>query len=152
MEAKALVFAQAKISFYQTWYWQHQAAASGVEISLTKDEALKNAIRAVELYMQAAKVASNDDEKSRLRGKCKLLLSRAEEIKKSPQWTPKKSKTVLESKRAISKREEIILLESSRLHGFIFPQWKSDPDDSAFIEKSSTAKYTYSLHHPFLES
>ncbi|CZR54470.1 related to calpain-like protease palBory [Phialocephala subalpina] len=118
------------------------AAASGVEISLTKDEALKNAIRAVELYMQAAKVARNDDEKSRLRGKCKLLLSRAEEIKKSPQWTPKKSKTVLESKRAISKREEIILLESSKLHGFIFPQWKSDPDDSAFIEKSSTAKYT----------
>lgn len=109
---------------------------------------MKNAIRAVELYMKAAELASNDDEKSRLRGKCKQLLSRAEEIKKSPQWTPKKSKTILESTRAISKREEIILLESSRLHGFIFPQWKSDPDDSVFVEHSSTAKYTYDLHHP----
>ncbi|KUJ12683.1 cysteine proteinase [Mollisia scopiformis] len=118
-------------------------AASSVESSLTKEEALENAIRAVELYMRAAEHASSGEEKSRLRGKCKQLLSRAEEIKKSTKWSPKpKSRPpVLESKRSISKREEVILLESSRLHGFIFPQWKSDPDESIFVGETDAAKY-----------
>jgi calpain-7 len=97
--------------------------------------------------MQAIKTASNDRERARLRGKCKELLSRAEEIKKSEEWPQSKTlgailKSPL-SERAISRSEEIILLEGSKLHGFIFPPWTSDPDDSLFAKDGET--YTYRL-------
>jgi hypothetical protein len=108
-----------------------------VDKSATREEALKNAISAAELYIKATSQASNDQDKARLREKCKQLLSRAEEIKQSPSWTPKIIKELLKapmSERAISRQEEIILLESSKLHGFIFPRWTSEPQDSVFEE------------------
>ncbi|KAH8658750.1 PALB protein [Tricladium varicosporioides] len=118
-----------------------QAAEGRVDKSVTRDEALKNAINAVELYVQATKAARNDSDKVRLRNKCKQLLSRAEEIKKSSHWTPTKSVDVSlkapASSREITKREEIILLEGSKLYGFIFPPWTTEPDDSIFDEKPS---------------
>jgi hypothetical protein len=103
-----------------------------------KEEALNNAILATELYMKAIKLASTDHDRTKFRSKCKELLARAEEIKKSGVWPPPKTlgnilKAPL-SERAISRTEEIILLEGSKLHGFIFPPWKSDPDDSLFTE------------------
>ncbi|TVY78402.1 Calpain-like protease, partial [Lachnellula suecica] len=113
-----------------------QAAESQVDKSPTKDEALKHAIHAAELYMKVTKLASTDTEQTRLRGKCKQLLSRAEEIKKAAQWTPVVSKEVLlkapVSGRQISKKEEVILLEGSKLHGFIFPPWTNEPNESLF--------------------
>ena len=83
--------------------------------------------------MKAVKLASNDQQRTKLRTKCKELLSRAEEIKKATVWPP--SKPLLEapvSGRVVTRTEEIILLEGSKLHGFKFPPWKSDPDDSLF--------------------
>ena len=104
----------------------------------TKEDALNNAILAVELYIKAASSAGSKAEKARLKRKCKQLLSRAEEIKKVAHWTPIVNTQiplkVPVSERPITKHEEIILLEGSKLHGFIFPQWKSDPDDSMFEE------------------
>ncbi len=104
----------------------------------TKEDALNNAILAVELYMKATRLASSEPEKARLRAKCDQLLSRAEEIKQVAQWPPKENpKTSLKapvSERTITRHEEIILLEGSKLHGFIFPQWKSDPDEFVFEE------------------
>ena len=86
--------------------------------------------------MKAVKLASSDQERTRLRSKCKQLLARAEEIKKSETWTLQKSKPTLlkvpSSERTASKAEQIILLEGSKLHGFIFPPWKDDPDESNF--------------------
>jgi hypothetical protein len=86
--------------------------------------------------MEAVKNASNDQERARLRGRFERLLSRAEEIKKSSQWPlPKAQPSVLKapaSERSLTRSEEIILLEASKLHGFIFPPWKSDPEDSVF--------------------
>jgi phage FluMu gp28-like protein len=109
-----------------------------VDKSATKDDALKNAILAAELYIKATSQARSDHDKARLREKCKQLLSRAEEIKQSPSWIPKTSKGIYLkapiSERAISRQEEIILLEGSKLHGFIFPRWTSDPEDSVFEE------------------
>jgi hypothetical protein len=109
-----------------------------VDKSATKEEALKNAISAAELYIKATSQASSDRDKARLRDKCKQLLSRAEEIKQSPSWTPKISKEIYlkapVSERAISRQEEIILLEGSKLHGFIFPRCTSEPPDSVFEE------------------
>ena len=118
-------------------YYQ-QAAESSLEKSLTRDEALKNAILATEFYMKASKLASSDQERKRLRTKCQQLLLKAEEIKQSVDWTPGKNKELLlkapSSERTITKREEAILLESSKLHGFVFPPWTSDPDDATFEE------------------
>lgn len=117
---------------------ESQAAELKVDKSLTKEDAFRNAIRAAELYMKITKLASSESEKARLRSKCKQILSRAEEIKQLTEWIPTPSKSFLLkapiSGREISKREEIILLEGSKLHGFIFPPWKSDPDASVFQE------------------
>ncbi|KAH9222893.1 hypothetical protein DL95DRAFT_354002 [Leptodontidium sp. 2 PMI_412] len=121
-----------------------QAAESSIDTSLTKDDALKAAITAAEQYMKATGLASNDRAKARLRGKCKELLSRAEQIKKADVWTPVKKDISLKapvSQRAISRREEVILLEGSKLHGFIFPPWSSDPDDAIFEEDFNGSPY-----------
>ncbi|KAH8602410.1 hypothetical protein B0O99DRAFT_680535 [Bisporella sp. PMI_857] len=112
------------------------AAESSIDKSPTKDDALKNAILATELYMKAVRLASSDQERTRLRNKCKDLLSRAEQIKKAAIWPPAKFLgAVLQapvSERAVTRTEEIILLEDSKLHGFKFPPWRSDPEDELF--------------------
>ncbi|KAL3428336.1 palb protein [Phlyctema vagabunda] len=94
--------------------------------------------------MKATKLASSDTERARLRGKCKTLLTRAEVIKASATWSPipalssdSSQRVILRgpvSERVITRREEVILLEGSKLHGFIFPPWKGDPDDALFDE------------------
>ncbi|TVY47314.1 Calpain-like protease [Lachnellula occidentalis] len=124
-----------------------QAAESKVDKSPTKEEALNNAIRAAELYMKITKLASSDAERTRFRGKCKQLLSKAEDIKQAAQWTPSVSKDVLLkaplSGRQISRREEVILLEGSKLHGFKFPPWINKPDSSLFDnDPDETSFYT----------
>lgn len=97
---------------------------------------MKNAIAAAELYMEAVKHAANDRERTRLRSRCERLLTRAEEIKKAALWAPSKVHVDLlkapVSERRLTRSEEMIVLEGSKLHGFIFPPWTSDPDDSVF--------------------
>ena len=94
--------------------------------------------------MKAIKLAGSEQERTKLRDKCKLLLSRAEEIKKSETWTPQENKPtplkVPSSERPVTKAEQIILLEGSKLHGFIFPPWTEDPDESIF---NGRELYTY---------
>ncbi|RKF63322.1 Calpain-like protease palB [Erysiphe neolycopersici] len=117
---------------------QAQEAETLVAKSLTKKDALQNAIRAVELYMSAIELADPKSEKDRLRKKCKLLLQTAEEIKKSEIWplvkkeSPEVNLRVPISTRKLSKSEQLILLESSDLNGFLFPPWTSEPADSVF--------------------
>jgi calpain-7 len=149
MEAQAQVGSCIGVHLYcpgvifDTEWGQHrkitdtlQAAESSVDKSLTKDAAFKSAVLAAELYMDAVKMASSDDERSRLRRKCERLLSRAEEIRAAVSWAPSSAtENVLpapRSERLITRSEEIILLEGSKLHGHIFPPWTSDPDDSEF--------------------
>jgi calpain-7 len=109
-----------------------------VDSARTKDEAFKKAVFAAELYMEAVRHASNDRERARLRSSCERLLSRAEEIKMITHWAPSKVPAdVLRppvSERSITRSEEIVLLESSKLHGFIFPPWTTDPEDLVFDE------------------
>lgn len=82
--------------------------------------------------MKATKSASKAQDKARLQAKCMELVTRAEDIKTASQWPLPPV-----SKRAITRTEEIILLEGSKLHGFIFPQWMSDPQDSVFEEATN---------------
>lgn len=102
--------------------------------------------------MKATKLASNDSERKRLRGKCIELLTRAEAIKKASKWSPVSyndfNLKAPRSERAISRREKILLLEGSKLHGFIFPEWTTDPDDSVFDDMINGSQfYTLVLSH-----
>lgn len=99
--------------------------------------------------MKATKLASSDHERARLRGKCKELLLKAEEIKQAVNWTPavpgnQVNLKAPSSQRPVTNAEEIILLEGSKLHGFVFPPWKADPEDSVFedtIDGKSLYRY-----------
>ncbi|KAM3070820.1 cysteine protease [Clarireedia jacksonii] len=99
--------------------------------------------------MKALRQVSNEVDKARITRKCNQLIVKAEEIKKSSTWPPQNSDAfsrVPVSERRLSKHEELIILEGSRLHGFIFPPWTSEPDDSVFQPSSVDApiyKYVY---------
>lgn len=79
--------------------------------------------------MKASKFVSKATDKTRLHNKCMELVSQAEDIKTASQWPLPPI-----SQRTVTRTEEIILLEGSKLHGFIFPKWTSEPKDSVFEE------------------
>lgn len=99
--------------------------------------------------MKALKQAKTESDKARIRSKCKQVLLKAEDIKKLAKWTPDRSDASVlvapSSERAITKREEVILLESSKVHGFIFPPWRTVPEDAVFEEvgPGGFIAYTY---------
>ncbi|TGO92389.1 hypothetical protein BPOR_0004g00340 [Botrytis porri] len=122
-----------------------EAKALETELSIekcnSKEEALKVSIAAIELYIEISKQVLGKAEKARINRKCKALMLKAEEIKKSSTWPIKPASIFLKapvSERTTSKHEEIILLEGSRLNGFIFPRWTSEPDDTIFEASSYT--------------
>lgn len=86
--------------------------------------------------MKAAKSAIRAEEKKRLQAKATQLVSRAEEIKSAHQWPLPPV-----SQRVITRAEEIILLEGSKLHGFIFPRWTSDPQDATFDDPIDGSRF-----------
>lgn len=101
--------------------------------------------------MRQLKLAKTEEEKKHLDRKCRSLLETAEslktatetnsttELRASKQPTAERSPgTPLElqeprSTRNLSTREQIILLESSKLHGFVFPPWRERPSNSEFV-------------------
>lgn len=116
-----------------------QDAERLIKSSGSKAEALEHAIEAIELYMQAIRLARSPAEKVRLKGKCYEAMDRAEDIKKMDRWPlpelandvqGKPDKLALQaplSTRELDAREKLILLKSSRLHGSVFPQWTGEP-------------------------
>ena len=94
--------------------------------------------------MKALQLTDSPEEKRKLDQKCKELLTTAERIKGTKIWRPAHELRKLEephSIRTLSKREEIILLESAKLNGFIFPPWTSPPEASDFELRG--VKYMY---------
>lgn len=88
--------------------------------------------------MRALNLASVEDKQT-LDFKCKELLTRAEKIKTAEDWQSAaraRRTTGLRapaSKRKLTTREEIIILEGAKLNGFIFPPWKSSPSPQEFV-------------------
>lgn len=108
--------------------------------------------------MKAIKLANNSTERARLKERCLNILARAEEIKKIEHWQPATSRTgavitpseisrVPQSRRQLSTREEVILLEGSKLHGLIFPPWGSEPDEQEFAAPKGEVYTSVSRHH-----
>ena len=137
----------------------------------TKNEALEAAIDDAERCMRALGAATDENEKTRLDEKCRILLERAERIKTSTKsgrhgrdWDqdisqqaltpPGLSRKLTEpiSNRQLSTREQIILLEGSRLNGFVFPPWKSPPDASEFELKDGEDRFLYVARNQIPES
>lgn len=107
--------------------------------------------------MQAFKLANSHSEKARLKEKCMSILARAEEIKKIEQWQPpldhigsailsNEALRIPCSRRNLSTREEVILLEGSKLHGLIFPPWVAEPDENEFAASDGDI-YVYAFSH-----
>jgi hypothetical protein len=108
--------------------------------------------------MKAIKLANSTSERARLKEKCLSILARAEEIKKIEQWQPSMSHTgsvrmpseisrVPHSRRQLSTREEVILLEGSKLHGLLFPPWTSVPDEGEFTAPNGEVYTCVPCHH-----
>ena len=47
------------------------------------------------------------------------------------------------SKRDLTTREKILLLEGSKLHGSVFPPWKAAPEPAEFELPTGEAQYMY---------
>ena len=113
--------------------------------------------------MRALRSKPSDDEKGRLDQTCRRLLERAELIKATGQWKseapaigskmPRRgssqgSHSKLKkpiSTRPLSTREQIILLEGSKLHGFTFWPWQSNPLATEFELKPGENLFLYVL-------
>jgi calpain-7 len=124
-----------------------RAAERNASLAKSRHDVLEATITAAELYMQARGLASSSTDRARLDTKCKELLTKAETIKKETDQTEVDdgvadsrlpSRPLLKqptSNRKLTTREEIILLEGSKLNGFVFPPWKEDPKSEEFLLK-----------------
>lgn len=89
--------------------------------------------------MKALRLAPSEDKRD-LDSKCKELLTRAERIKTAADWQPAAARPKAvhnlrppASKRKLTTREEIIILEGAKLNGFIFPPWDRPPAPGEFM-------------------
>ncbi|QSS56844.1 cysteine protease PalB [Histoplasma capsulatum var. duboisii H88] len=145
---------------------QARKAEKDVSKAATQRAALDAAISAVENYLKALTLASSPSEKQRLDAKCKELLRKAEDIKKSEFWnqhlqtrtnTSNSSSRVRPrlrepvSTRNLSNREQIILLEDSKLNGYVFPPWSAVPDAGEFELEEDGDQFTDSCDLPLSE-
>ena len=110
-----------------------EAAEQAVAKAKTRQDALEAAITAAESYMQALKLTDNAADKQKLDASCREYLNKAEKIKNDDDW---RRVTLLSegasdrflakptSLRKLTTKEQIIILEGSKLNGFVFPPWK----------------------------
>lgn len=116
---------------------------------------------AAEKLIQRLKLTENEDRKDVMAQECRGLLDLAERAQRVSRCQPsgkaikgenpiialelglgsrpKKS----EAKRPLTTREKIILLEGSRLHGFVFPPWTSPPSPSEFEPSCGESLFLY---------
>jgi hypothetical protein len=81
------------------------------------------------------------------------VLARAEEIKQLESWDALPKQKIQAgmrhdinapfSNRALSTREQVILLESSKLHGFLFSPWTSEPEEELFQDTGCNGLFLY---------
>ena len=83
-------------------------------------------ISAVDMYMKAASETTNEDDRRRLRQKCKQLISKAEYLKGSLAIQS------INAGRTFSGLEQELLRQSSSLHGSLFPVWDKEPGPAHF--------------------
>ncbi|MCJ1283751.1 cysteine protease [Xylographa opegraphella] len=127
-----------------------QAAEERIRTAVGWKDAYDVILVAVEDCLQVLKLTEDKKKKKELEEKCNKLLDQAHHIKNSEQWTPKQGMTVElcqshahamvpkqpVSTRVLSKREQIIILKGSKLHGCIYPEWTGSPLPEEFDLKA----------------
>jgi hypothetical protein len=103
--------------------------------------------------MKALRLATTSKDREKLDAKSRELLTLAEHIKTSKTWRPNRNDIPASdavsrarepvSTRTLSNREEIILLEDSKLNGFVFPPWSALPNPCEFDLPESGEFFTY---------
>ena len=110
--------------------------------------------------MRALNLTSDEECKERIDRKCRALLDVAEHIKNPDSRTGDGSRgtkrsfvpsTLMSrirlkepcSSRQLTTREQIIVLEGSKLHGAVFPPWKSPPEAFEFELQKGQLRHVY---------
>ena len=128
-----------------------QDVESRLVTATSKDGIRTAALDGAELCMRALKISSDHKEKKALDEKCRKFLSQAELIRDASQqpftfdnnvsskiWESQTTATTAAnlklpvSNRELSTREQILLLQGSKLHGCLFPPWKTPPAADEF--------------------
>ncbi|MCJ1394054.1 cysteine protease [Xylographa bjoerkii] len=118
-----------------------QAAEDRIHAAVTWKDAYDVILLAVDECLRVLRLTEDNTKKKELEEKCNNLLDQAENVKASKRWPPKPEKTFERcqahahtvlmkqpvSTRALSKREQIIILKGSKLHGCIYPEWTGPP-------------------------
>ena len=135
--------------FGQNFCLSLKKAEAGIRDASSWNDAYTATLDATELCLQALKLSADAHEKQLLDEKCRKLLDQAERLKTSEEGPPirngslgirghnfkdvstKPLKQPI-STRKLSTREQIILLQGSKLHGCIFPPWKDPPAPEEF--------------------
>lgn len=115
-------------------------AEKKVNTDRSHNDRLEAAISAAELYMKALRIADLPDDKARLDRKTEQLIVLAEKIKQEERngdTFAARSAIHPVSKRTLTTREKIILLESSKLNGTVFKQWTTQPRHEDFELKDA---------------
>lgn len=134
---------------------------STVGQSGTKDVSLSSILEAAEKLMQELTLAEDPKRRIFLARECQDLLDQAEQIKVARKCQHSGMVTqrvtsattcgfasnlrleTTEAGRAFTTREKIILLEGSKLHGFVFPPWTAPPISSEFELRAEELPYSY---------
>lgn len=120
---------------------------------------LEAAISAAELYMQALRLTDNAADKRRLDAKTKELISKAEDLKKvsdegrsgaRPAGRSRAQHPV--STRKLTTRENIILLEGSKLNGAVFKPWTAPPSVDEFLLQDGQELWTDDFEYSLCET
>jgi calpain-7 len=111
------------------------------------EDALKHAIAAAELYMQAASKSKSREDRRRLSNKITELIALGERLKANAKVASSASRPpVPESTRPLTTAEKSAVLEASRLHGNVFLPWERAPDPQSFRDAGGP---TYTDPSPF---
>jgi len=129
---------------------QARAAERSVAHRTSSSAVLEATIRSAELYMQALRLADTPADRQRLDAKCKELLTNAEQLKSAQDATPQRPRGSGELKaptstRKLSTRENIILLEGSKLNGFVFKPWVRAPSPDEFSLEDGGSPFSDSV-------
>ena len=133
------------------------------ESSITKTVSRRDALTAIldtaEELMRSMKLTKDENERNLLKSQSQALLYEADMIKNSQTW-PLPRETISETKldqiqgqkikelkqpvstRALSTREQIIILQGSKLNGCVFPPWKCPPGTSDFDLDNESEPFT----------
>ena len=118
--------------------------------------ALEATIKSAELYLQALRLTDKPSDRKRLDAKCKELLGQAERLKTKEdaptRLLPHRHQgDVLSSPistRKLTTRESIIILEGSKLNGFVFKPWTGAPSADEFVLQPGQQPFTDSTSLP----